>query len=420
MKKGSALLLVLMTIAALSILVMSFVYEARQQSGINLYVRERNRVLRLVEAGQAIAEIIMTKYSEVSEWSEDQDTEQLLEDDRWYLEKQALKTSGSCTVGPLLLDETRDENGDYINPMTVTIEIGSANDNKININHLWKGGGDNNYMERWWMIFKDHNIPEELATPKEGPINLWNILIASWDDWRDEDDAVTAIDGEECGAESSWYEEYESENGLDKDEYREYRRRPRNGPIPDIHELENLRGFREYPAILTGGVINPWEDREENQISVRGILDVLSADGPMKINVNACVNTGVLMSIPGVYEQPENDDALDEARLVSGMIIEGKSVMPENRDVDPNETSWPYKDWDDLTERVDEDIGNEASNYFTYNTEQFKVKITGESMGMVHSIEAKCYIRDGKVRYYEWCENPVEPSNASGATGASL
>ena len=79
MRRGSALLTVLVMIAALSVMVISFVYEARQQGGVNVYVRERNRVMRLIEAGQAIAEIVMCKYSEVEEWSEDQDTEKLLE-----------------------------------------------------------------------------------------------------------------------------------------------------------------------------------------------------------------------------------------------------------------------------------------------------------------------------------------------------
>ncbi len=413
MKRGSALLLVLITIAVLSVLVMSFSYEARQQGGINVYVQERNRLLRLVDGAQAIAEVVMTKYSDVQEWSEDQDNAELLEDDRWYLEKQELKSSGSCVIGPLLLDDARDEDGFLINPSTVTIEIGSANEDKININTLWKGANDNQYMERWWMIFKDHNIPEELATPKDGTINLWNVLIASWDDWRDEDDTVTDIDGEDCGAETAWYEEYEEEHGLDKDEYREYRRRPRNGPIPDIHELENVRGFREYPAVLTGGVLNPWEDREEDQIQVRGILDVLSADGPKKINVNACKNVGVLLTIPGVYEEPEDDDCLEEARSVAQLILDGLSVMPEDRDVDPNRSSWPYRDWDDLTERVDEDIGSAAGNYLDYKTDQFSLKIVGESLGMKHTVVAKCYIKDGNVRYYEWCENPVEPNGTT-------
>lgn len=416
MRRGSALLMVLMTIAVLSIMVMSFVYEARQQSGVNLYVRERNRVLRLIDGGQAIAEIVMTKYTDAPDWTEDQETDKLLEEDRWLLEKQDLKSSGSCTIGPILLDETRDEDGSFVNPSTVTIEIGSANDDKINVNTLWKGGGDDKYMERWWMIFKDHDIPEELSTPKDGKINLWNILIASWDDWRDEDDAVSNIDSVECGAENAWYEEYEEDNGLDRDEYREFRRRPRNGPIPDIHELENLRGFREYPAVLTGGVINPWEDRKEDQITVRGILDVLSADGPAKININSCKNPHVLITIPGIYEQPEDDDCLEEARSIADMIVDGLSVMPTERDVDESRTSWPYKDWSDLTERVDEDIGSQASNYLSFNSDQFKVTIIGESLGMKHSVTAKCYVKDGKVRYYEWCENPIE--SRPGAGGA--
>ena len=31
---------------------------------------------------------------------------------------------------------------------------------------------------------------------------------------------------------------------------------------------------------------------------------------------------------------------------------------------------------------------------------------------MTHTVVAKCYVKDGKVRYYEWCENPVETSAA--------
>ena len=34
------------------------------------------------------------------------------------------------------------------------------------------------------MIFRSHDIPEELNTPNEGRINLWNVLIASWNDWK--------------------------------------------------------------------------------------------------------------------------------------------------------------------------------------------------------------------------------------------
>ena len=39
-------------IAVLSVMVLSFSFEAHQQTGINVYVRERDRVNRLVEPGR--------------------------------------------------------------------------------------------------------------------------------------------------------------------------------------------------------------------------------------------------------------------------------------------------------------------------------------------------------------------------------
>ena len=78
MKKGSALLSVLMTVAVLSVMVMSFVYEARRQAGINIYVRERNRVGRLIDAGRILAEIVLVHYKEAPAWSADQDMEKCI------------------------------------------------------------------------------------------------------------------------------------------------------------------------------------------------------------------------------------------------------------------------------------------------------------------------------------------------------
>lgn len=402
MRRGGALLMALWTIAILSVMVLSFAYEAHQQSGINVYVRERNRVNRLTDAGQAIAETILLNYKSAPDWNQDQDLAELLEDDRWVKEKQDLKR-GQCVVGPIVLDEDDPESG------MVTIEIQSVNSGSqgiININNLYKGGGDNKYMERWWMIFQSHGIPEEIESEKDGTINLWNILIASWDDWRDEDDTVTAIDGEEAGAERKWYEEYEEEEKIDEED----RRRPRNGPIPDVHELAYLRGWREYPAVLTGGVLNPWAKKDE-QIKVRGIEHLFTTVGSTKITLNDKTSLDVLVTIPGVYDSPQEDYALEEAKVVAQAVLEALSTMPEDYDVDESRTWWPFKDWNDLVKRVDdigEDIGSEAGQYFTYSPDEntvFKVKITGESMGMKHEVEAECYIRDSKIRYISWREN---------------
>lgn len=414
MKRASALIFALWTIAVLSVMALAFAYEARQHAGINLYVRERNRVGHLIEAGKILAEIVLVGYKDAPEWSEDQDEAEMLETDAWFKEKQNLKSSAKCTIGPVFLDDENPETS------LVTIEIETSNSGKegvLNINELYSGSGetgDSKYMERWWMIFQAHDIPEELDT-EDGRINLWNILIASWNDWRDSDDTVTTIDGDECGAENEWYEELEEDfKKLDEHEANELKRRPRQGPIPDVKELQYIRGFREYPQVLTGGIINPWED-EKNQIEVKGIKDLFSTDGSNKININNVDSVEALLTIPGIYTDPEDEDAIEEAREIAEAILAAKKVMPEDREVDESLTSWPFKDWDDMIKRIDDaetpvnssDIGSDAKNYITFSPDEnsvFKIKITGESMGMSRTVTAEGYINDKVIRYVKWSE----------------
>lgn len=422
-RRGSALIFALWTIAVLSVMALAFSYEARQYAGVNLYVRERNRVGHLVDAGKILAEIVLVGYKDAPEWTEDQNIEDLLEDDAWIVEKQALKTASKCTVGPVFLDEENPETS------LVTIDIETSNSGSegiININELYSGsgeGGDSKYMERWWMIFQAHDIPEELDTPDEGRINLWNILIASWNDWRDSDDTVTSIDGDECGAENEWYEELEEEytRKLDEDEANELKRRPRQGPIPDVKELQYVRGFREYPQVLTGGVINPWED-EKNQITVKGIMGLFSTDGSQKININNVKSVEALLTIPGIYTDAEDDDCVEEAREIAEAILAALNVMPEDREVDETLTSWPFTDWDDMMKRIDDgdspvrssDIGSEAKNYIAFAPDEnsvFKITIKAESMGVERKVQAEGYLNDKTIRYVKWSEDCDQKDN---------
>ncbi|MBR4354674.1 MAG: hypothetical protein IKP97_05180 [Kiritimatiellae bacterium] len=396
MRRASALLMALWTIAVLSIMVLSFAAEAHLQSGINVYVRERNRVNRLTDAGQQLAEVVLCDYQNAPEWTDGEDASALMEDDRWVFEKRELKTATRCTIGPVLLDEDNPESG----TVEVEIEISNAGqENAININELWSEG-DASYRLRWEMILQTHGIPEELETPEEGTIKLWNILIASWNDWRDADDQVFVMDGQSLGAEKTWYkEEYEKDKVEDED-----KRFPRNGQIPDIQELGYVRGFKDYPAVLTGGVINPWAKKDE-QISVKGIAGEFGVTGSAKINVNSCT-INQLLTVPGIYDE-DDDDEQSNGREIAQAIIDGLKVMPEGN-VDESRTWWPYRDWSDLVNRVDVQIGNEASNYLIYkpdNNSIFKIKISGESMGMSRVVQAKGYVKDGKVRYIEWRED---------------
>ncbi len=397
MRRASALLMALWIIAVLGIMVLSFASEAHLQAGINVYVRERNRVNRLTEAGRELAEVVLCGYEGASDWSDGEDLEELLEEDRWLLEKRELKNASKCTIGPILLDAERPESG----TVAVDIEITNAGEeHAININELY-AGADDNYRVRWEMILQAHGIPEKLDTEKDGTVELWNMLIAGWNDWRDDDDTATVIDGTESGAEKTWYrEEYDDNKVEDED-----RRFPRNGQIPDIQELGYVRGFRDYPAVLTGGILNPWAHKDE-QIKVRGVSTLFGVTGTSKINVNSCT-VEQLLTVPGIYDEDDEEDQ-EEGRAIAQAIIDGLKTMPEGI-VDESRSWWPYKDWSDLVNRLEDvTIGSEASNYLMYKPDSgsiFKIKIVGASMGMSHTVNAKGYVKDGKVRYIEWRED---------------
>lgn len=407
MRKASALIVALWIIAVLSIMVMSFATEAHLQTGVNVYMRERNRVGRLMEAGQAIAEVVIAGYQNAVEWSKDESLDELLEDDRWTLEKRALKNDSKCTIGPVLVDDRRDKDGEFVNPSTVTIEIEMVNageQNAVNVNELY-AGGDQNYRIRWEMLLTSHGVPEEFEIDTDdGRFKLIDHLIACWNDWRDEDDTATAIDAIECGAESGWYEDsYDKDKVEDED-----RRFPRNGSIPDIQELSYIRGFRDYPAVLTGGVLNPGDNKDE-QVTVKGIVNMLGTSGSSKINVNSCT-VEQLLTIPGIFSEDDDEDmaaGLETAEAIVGALLEKPDY-----DVDESRSWWPYKDWNDLVQRVSDyagvQVGAEAAEYLVYIPDKdsiFKIRIIGESMGMKREVDAECYLRDNKVRYIKWRED---------------
>ena len=406
MRRGSALLMALWVIAVLSIMVLSFASEAHLQTGINVYMRERNRVSRLVDAGRILAEVVLSDYANVSEWSEDEDADKLFEDDRWYKEKRDLKSGRPCVIGPILVDEENPESG------TVKVEMRITRG--LNINELTPDG-DQNWRLRWEMLLKSHGIPEDYEVEaydsqhhSRSRFNLINLLIASFADWVDADDNSTPVDGEDCGAESNWYEEEYDDNNVD-DEYKRY---PRNGPIPDIKELSYIRGFREFPVVLTGGVLNPEEDPKD-QITVKGIAEMFNTVGSAKVYVNDCTRDE-LMTVPGIFDEEDEEDFEKSTENIDA-ILGAKNEEPDY-DVDETQSWWQYKDFQDLQQRVADyggnnaQVGTEASNYLLFkpdDTTIFEITIECESMGMTRSVKAKAYLKDKDVRYVEWEEDPV-------------
>lgn len=405
MKRGSALITALVTIAVLAIIVMSFSIEAKNQAGINIYMRERNRINRLVDAGKIIAETVLLGFKDAPDYSEDENEAELDEEDRWYKEKRALKSDMRCKIGPILIDEENENSG------TVTIEIELANsgaENGININELYDGG-DKNYLLRWQMILKAHGVHEDLEVEDEEgrKVNFMNFLIACWNDWRDDNDTVTAIEGEELGAEAKWYEERDEEDDIAEED----RRRPRNGSIPTVRELSSIRGFREYPAILTGGLLytNLVESPENPRL--KSIEKMFGVTGSSKLVITPDTTVEQLLSIPGIFKADDDDESL-ESREAAQAVIDTLKIKPDNYEGDENRTWWPYKDWQDLKSRVEDEfdveLDQEASEYIEFQlseTSVFKMKITGQSFGMVHSVKCECYVKDKKIRYISWQED---------------
>ena len=452
MKRGSALVMAIWILAVLAVMVMSFAFEARQQAGVNVYVRERNRVNRLVEPGRMLGEAILLGYADAKEpeiKNGEADWKEIFEDeDRWCKEKYALKKQTRCTIGPILLDEEDPDSG----TVTVDIEIvNSGSENGININNLYDGG-DGDYLGRWQQILQSAGIDEELEVEvKEADgrstkrRNLMNHLIACWNDWRKASATSSRGPLSECDPQEGdgagmddFYKEYydnledEARSDKERDEMRADRHYPESGKpreIPDIKELGYVRGFRDFPSVLTGGYLydktefeDKYEKGSEDNPKLEGVVDLLGVSGSSKIVINDKTTVKQLLTVPGIFQVSGGnaEDDMEDSLELAQAILDTLYVEPEDADdkipaVDSSGRKWwPYADWQDLCTRVEDasdtnvKLGEEASQYIEWQPSEqsvFKMKISCESMGMKREVTCKCYVNEKKVRYIEWRED---------------
>ena len=436
MRRGSALLMALWIILTLSVIVLSFSYEAKLQGGINVYVQGKNRVKRLIESGRILGEVVLVGYKDGKQWTEDEDLKQELEDDRWYVEKQALKYSKGCTIGPILLNEDDPDSG------TVKVEITLSSSDEtggINVNTLCKEL-DSNFEDRWRIILDQCGVPRDEIKDDEGKsINLQSYIISCWQDYRDEDDSTYAVSDTQAArgytpeesSEKKVYEDYYDDH--EKAIAEEDRFEPANGEIGDLKELSRVICFRKFPAVLTGGPLYPEQEdergrrgrrksekRDKDEIVIsRGLINmgVLGVSGDGKVNVNRCT-VDQLLTVPGIFDVDEIDeDDKSESREIAEAIIACRKIMPQDYDVPEDRTEWGYGEftsdwWSDMEKRVadefDVEIPSDAKNYLTALPSEegtlFKMKITAALMDMEYTAECECYVKDKKVRYVSWKE----------------
>ena len=456
-RRGSVLIMALWIIAILSVMVVSFAFEARQQAGIDVYVRERNRVSRLIDSGRVLGEVVLLGYKDAPDpeiKSGAPDWDDAFEDDRWVVEKYNLKNDHKCTIGPIRLDEPDPEEEDGGDAPTVTVELKfESATSKIDINSLTDDKG----FEILKTILKNSGIDDELEVEVEDAgrsgskrHNLINLLVASWKDWRDEDDTVSkgpfdsASDydynpQEDDGAEKSWYEERDEEDEIPVKD----RRVPANGPIKKLEELSYIRGFRDFPSVLTGGRLydntegnekRGKDDKDdENNPTLTGIMDNFKVSGGMKLELNDLTRDKDLLTILSpMYDSDDAREKEDCADLVQAILTALKTMPEDDDNIDETRSWWPFKDFSDLEKRVDdvgfsEKVPEDLKEYIRWpgesasspsgqsdrnkkggsseDAEKFSMTITGESLGMKYVVTARCIVEDKKVRYIEWSEN---------------
>ena len=246
-RRGSALIIVLWTIGLLSMLVVSFAFDAHLEGKAASSARKRRKAEHIALSGMAVAEMLLDKQSEVNVDADEDE----IGDDKWYKPAVNLKTGRGFSGLEL-------EVGDGVLHLDMEPEPGRRNINKLS-------------QDDWERMLEVAGVPEDYYAE----------LIDSFFDWTDSDDSSRSD-----GAESDYYEELDPPY------------QARNAPVDTVRELLLIKGFSE--AILSGGVLNP-DDPPESQITVSGIQDMLTTYGDGKINVNAA-GRRVLMTLPEVDE----------------------------------------------------------------------------------------------------------------------
>ena len=419
LKRGSAIVGAVWILAVLSVLIATYAVDAQLQTRINLYLQERVKVDHLTDAGIVIAEVILLDYQNVQvpssnsngsdgRTASESEIEDFIDKDRWYWEKVDLKDNRECSTGAVPVDALNPEGG------TVTVKIRPI-ESQWNINNLYPQG-DANYAKIWEAILAASGVPED----------YWDSIVDSWCDWRDTDDGDTGEYGAETG---TFYKEAYDDfiNGRDVEKNKNYLPASRDGEISDLDDLMHIKGFNEFEdepisaqALLDGGILNPLA-KKDDQIEVKGFRKYFTVFGSGKVNANIA-DKDILVTVPGIW-QPSgtsnshafNENDVSNATDIAEAIVEIRSTgnQRDNAGRSIDDDVGTFKNWGDLQSRVQEAVGGgtyiqqEAEQFLSYAPDKFfEVSITGESLGITHTVKAIAIVEDSKVRYIRWQEDP--------------
>jgi len=344
---ASALIVVLWVIVLLSLLIGSFVFDAHIEARITSYYRKRTKAEYLARSGIEIAEMLMTKSTEIKKTKSEEEKEEEEEEDRWYSDAKRL-SEGDTTKTVENLGEG-----------TVTVEIKPERARR-NVNTLKK-------EKEWEGILEVGDIPEE----------MWPELIESFLDWTDGDD-IPRVDGAET---EDYYATLDTPY------------RAKNADLDAVGELLLIKGFNK--TILEGGVLETGIEGEE-AVHVSGIKDLLTIYGDTKVNINAA-SRRVLMTLP------DSDGTID---LIAGAIIEEREgLLNENGE---KENSF-FADDSDMFSRVPELRNAPLKDYVTTaSSTYYRITSIGEVQGVKRGIWCIVEYSGGKMTILRWREEGLK------------
>lgn len=255
-RRGSALLLALVTIVVLSSLMVSFLFRIHIEEELATEARFGFKALELAKGGQGYAKWLL-----LSSTQADPSGDGMLEE---TLVEARDRLQGGLPLLGFQIPEV-EEGG-----CTISIRPESS---WRNVNQLPDAD--------WEQLLDDTGVPAEYHAP----------LIDAFRDWTDADDQ-SRLQGAE--KDDTFY--------VDRDIP------VKNAPLTVLSELGLIKGFTS--AILYGGTLEHEYDRPEVEVS--GIAPRLTVYGEDRIHLNSA-SAPVLMTLSGI--RAEQVEALIEARL---------------------------------------------------------------------------------------------------------
>ncbi len=366
-KRGFALIAALWTLAILSTMVASMMFDAYMEGKVAAYTHSRHQATALIESGLTLATMLMERQEKVS----GEETEEEIEKDRWIASAIRLKRGQRTEISQRLY---RDEAGRLqfdttqvdvatrdlaaAQPMPVAAEIFVAIEPepaRWNINKLARGGYGDNADLIWSRILTVAGVPEEDQSE----------LVDSFYDWLDEDSVTVSSEG----AESDYYENLETPYTC------------KNGPLDTVDELRYIKGFdRNGGVLLKGGIWNP-EEPEGRQISVSGIEGLFSCYGEGKINVNAAPRE-VLLTVPPLEDVDGLivDTILEEREGLGDGLEASRTVRTGQQGSSLGTAAiedYHFKDLSDFLARIPGLSQEEVNTFLTVDSGVYRLELCG-------------------------------------------